>query len=127
MSRKPARKPKNEPSPPAREDNPHWLLTNPTGARPEPPIKTKKSALPLRGIEWPDFERLCRRMALLSGQVADARVYGGPGHAQQGIDILVRMQDGTFEVWQSKRYTKFGPRDVTNAVELFLQHGWAKQ
>lgn len=127
MSKKPARKPKKETSPPVREANPHWLTTDPTGARPDPPVKTKKGALPLPGIEWPDFERLCRRMALLSGEVADARVYGSPGHAQQGIDILVRLHDGTFEVWQTKRYATFGPRDITKAVDYFLQHEWAKQ
>lgn len=127
MSKKAARKPKTAVSPPVREDNPHWLMADPTGARPDPPVKTKKSALPLHSIEWPDFERLCRRMALLSGEVADARVYGTSGHAQQGIDILVRMQDGLFEVWQSKRHATFGPSNVTKAIDYFLAHEWAKK
>src|SRR5437899_237133 len=112
MSKRPVRKPK-EAAPAVREDNPYWLTTDPIGAPPAPPVNTKKGSLPLSDIEWPDFERLCRRLALLSGSVKAAYVYGGPGHAQHGIDILVCTTDGSFEVWQSKRYQKFKALDVS--------------
>ena len=50
-----------------------------------------------------------------------------PGQAQFGIDILVRVTDGTFEVWQTKRYRRFTPADVREAIRLFLKHKWAEQ
>jgi hypothetical protein len=52
---------------------------------------------------------------------------GSTGHAQLGIDILVRKKDGTYEVWQSKRNQKFGPANIRAAVEIFLKHEWADQ
>jgi hypothetical protein len=33
------------------------------------------------------------------------RYYSNQGYSQLGTDILVRMKDGTLEVWQSKRHT----------------------
>ncbi|WP_291846461.1 hypothetical protein [Bradyrhizobium sp.] len=127
MSKKPARKPKPNALLPDREENPRWLTADPVGARPAPPIQAKVDALPLLGIPWENFERLCRKLAERGGTVEKAWCYGGPGHAQRGIDVLVRMKDGTFEVWQSKRHKKFGPIQVKNAINYFLQHEWAAQ
>ncbi|MBR0840481.1 NACHT domain-containing protein [Bradyrhizobium liaoningense] len=127
MSKNPTQKPKKKPSPALREENPRWLTADPVGARPAPPIQTKADALPLLGIPWQNFERLCRKLAERSGAVEKAWCYGGPGHAQRGIDVLVRMKDGTYEVWQSKRHKKFGPAQVMSAVNYFLKHDWAEK
>ncbi|MCK1354229.1 NACHT domain-containing protein [Bradyrhizobium sp. CW7] len=126
MSKKPAREPKKKPAP-LRDENPRWLTSDPVGARPAPPIQAKVDALPFLGIPWENFERLCRKLAERGGAVEKAWCYGGPGHAQRGIDVLVRMKDGTFEVWQSKRHKKFGPTQVKSAVDYFLKHEWAEK
>src|SRR5216684_3780040 len=127
MSKKPARKPKKEPSPPVREDDPRWLTEDPTGEPADPPIQPKANELPLLGMRWENFERLCRTLAERNGAVEKAWCYGSQGHSQLGIDVLVRMKDGTFEVWQSKRHKKFGATQVKNAVDYFLQHEWSRQ
>ncbi|MGY4399277.1 NACHT domain-containing protein [Bradyrhizobium sp. USDA 3315] len=125
--KKPVRKPKKGAPSLSREENPRWLTTIPTGPKPAPPIRAKAHALPLLGMPWEDFERLCRKLAERDGAVEKAWCYGGPGQAQRGIDILVRMKDGAFEVWQSKRHKKFGNAQVKKAVDYFLEHEWAGQ
>jgi NACHT domain len=112
-------------TPLTREENPRWLTADPKGRRPTPPANTKVAALPLLEIGWENFERLCRRLAERSGDVEKAWGYGTPGQTQFGIDILVRLNDGTIEVWQSKRHKRFGAADVKTALALFLSHDFA--
>jgi hypothetical protein len=50
--------------------------------------------------------------------------YGRPGQAQGGIDILVRVSGGGYEVWQAKRRRQMAPAQVRTAIELFLSHEW---
>jgi hypothetical protein len=118
---------KEQNAPNSREENPAWLVAAPSGDAPQPPIKDAVNNLPLLGIRWDNFERLCRRLSERSGDVETSWCYGGHGHTQLGIDVLVRMKDGSYEVWQSKRHQTFGAADVSAAVEYFLQHDWAKQ
>lgn len=110
---------------PPPQGDPGWLLSDPEGAAPPPPVQSRASALPFDGMEWKDFERLCRRLAERIGEVEQAWAYGTSGQAQFGIDILVRLTDGTFEVWQTKRYRNFKPANVRAAVALFMTHKWA--
>jgi hypothetical protein len=84
--------------------NPGWLREEPDGKAPDPPVQTQASLLPFRGLTWEDFERLCLRLSERGAEVEAAWAYGRSGHAQHGIDVLVRMPDDTFHVWQSKRY-----------------------
>ena len=112
---------------PVPQDNPAWLLTDPVGAAPPPPVQSRASKLPFESLAWENFERLCRRLAECRGNVEQAQAYGTPGQAQFGIDILVRLTDGTFEVWQTKRHREFHPSDVREATRLFLKHKWAAQ
>jgi hypothetical protein len=112
---------------PLPQQDPKWLLSDPEGAAPPPPVHSRANALPFLGLGWRDFERLCRRLAECGGEVEAAQAYGTTGQAQFGIDILVRLRDGTFEVWQSKRHQKFRAADVRQAVRLFLKHKWAAQ
>src|SRR5450631_2797111 len=110
-----------------REENPAWLVEEPTGPRPTLPVTPLMATLNFLGLGWPDFERLCRRLAARSGDVVASWAYGSQGHKQLGIDILVRKKDGTFEAWQSKRYQSFGPAAVREAIKVFLEADWAKE
>jgi hypothetical protein len=109
------------------QENPEWLLSDPEGAAPPPPVQSRANSLPFEAMDWKNFERLCRRLAECGGKVEQAWAYGKPGQAQFGIDILVRLTDGNFEVWQTKRYRNFKPANVRAAIRLFLKHKWAAQ
>ena len=115
---------KATPAPSEIEENPDWLHSDPEGAAPSPPTVTRGQNLPFTELEWRDFERLCRRLALRRGVVEHALAYGTPGQAQYGIDILVRFADGAYEVWQTKRYKAMQPAQLKAAVSLFLSHRW---
>jgi hypothetical protein len=92
-----------------------------------PPVQTKAQVLPLEKLSWENFERLCYRLAVRSGDAIDARIYGVPGQLQMGIDVLVRVADaGKYVAWQCKRYKKFTPADLKAAVDEFLRHDWVK-
>jgi len=97
---------------PTVEEDPDWLLHDPEGSIPPPPVVTRPTKLPFTKLQWRDFERLCRRLAERNGNVEHVLSYGTPGQAQFGIDILVRLADGTYEVWQTKRYRRIEPADV---------------
>ncbi len=112
---------------PVPQENPEWLLSDPEGAAPPPPVQSRASTLPFEAMDWKNFERLCRRLAECSDKVERAQAYGTTGQAQFGIDILVRLTDGTFEVWQTKRHRNIKPADVSAAIRLFLKHKWAAQ
>ena len=107
------------------EENPNWSASPPGGIRVPPPVKTKDHKLPLLGIPWEDFERLCRRLAQTSGKVEQAWCYGSQGYKQLGIDILVLRKDGEYETWQSKRHKKFSAKAISSALEHFSKHKWA--
>ncbi|GAA5037655.1 hypothetical protein GCM10025738_25980 [Microbacterium fluvii] len=46
-------------------------------------------------------------------------LYGNPGQAQQGIDILAVDAHGSWTALQSKKYVKFTTTDLRKAVETF--------
>lgn len=112
---------------PAPSENPAWLQEDPVGDAVSFPVRTRPSLLPLRELTWEDFERLCLQLSERGAQVEAAWSYGKSGHAQYGIDVLVRVANGAFHVWQSKRYAKLSARAVNEAIDLFLKHKWAKQ
>src|SRR5579859_1182920 len=99
-----AKKRKNEPL--VTEENPPWLTAPPDGPPPPPPVVSRAAQLPFSELEWRNFERMCRLFVERSGSVERVHAYGTPGQAQGGIDILVRLTDGSYEVWQTKRYRK---------------------
>ncbi|RWK43755.1 hypothetical protein [Mesorhizobium sp.] len=90
-------------------------------------MNTRGDRLSFLELSWEDFERLCRRLAEASGDVECAWAYGARGQKQYGIDLLVRRTDGTYEVWQTKRYKKATATDVKAALEIFLTHPWAEK
>jgi hypothetical protein len=111
---------------PARVENPAWLSSDPVGG-PPPPVTTRPAALPFLELGWENFERLCYRLAQADGAVEKAWSYGTSGYGQLGIDILVRMKDGSFEAWQSKRHKTFGVAALKEAARVFVNAAWAKQ
>ena len=111
---------------PRRVENPAWLLSAPTGDEPKPPTVTRPSELPFLALGWENFEKLCRWLADASGKVEKAWAYGTSGYGQLGIDVLVRVKDGSFQAWQSKRHKKFGVANLEGAVDAFLNADWAK-
>jgi hypothetical protein len=108
-------------------ENPDWLRTGPTGAAPNPPVQSRSDALPFGGLSWENFERLCVRLAGLGATVEAAWAYGKTGHAQHGIDVLVRLADGTYHVWQSKRHKGISKAKIKNAVDFFLKRKWSRE
>jgi NACHT domain len=105
---------------------PSWVLEPPSGPGPALPVITRHQLLPFSHLTWPDFERLCLRLATLEGNPEHWQLYGTAGQAQGGIDIFVRRAapDG-YAVWQSKRHRSFSAAKVRQAVETFLAGVWA--
>lgn len=112
---------------PSRQENPKWLTAKPSKEAVRPPVNTRGDRLPFFELSWENFERLCRRLAEAGGDVERAWAYGTRGQKQYGIDLLVRRSDGTYEVWQTKRYKTAKATDVTAALEIFLKHPWAEK
>jgi hypothetical protein len=108
-------------------ENPAWLREDPIGNAVRLPVRTRPSLLPFHELTWEDFERLCLRLSERGARAEAAWSYGSSGHTQHGIDVLVRIADGVFHVWQSKRYKKISKGAVKEAVGFFLKHKWAKQ
>jgi hypothetical protein len=108
-------------------ENPAWPREEPVGNAISLPVRTRPSLLPFHELTSEDFERLCLRLSERGARVEAAWSYGKSGHTQHGIDVLVRVADDIFHVWQSKRYKKISKRTVNEAVDFFLKHKWAKQ
>jgi len=80
--------------------------------------------LPFRDLGWERFEKLCYRLARLEHDVEDPRGYGVPGQADRGVDILARRVDGRYVAYQCKDYRRLRPRDIEDAVTVFLENRW---
>ena len=80
------------------------------------PVRSRIGYLPLGELTPSEFERFTDY--LISAYYRDARVTrgGGPGHAQQGADILVHTPDGT-KLFQCKRKLQFGPARMKAVAE----------
>lgn len=107
---------------------PSWLLEPPDGSKPNPPVETRGQALPLGELSWQDFERLILRLVRREGEVIECAIYGTPGQAQSGIDILANhLEQATSRVCcQCKKVVEFSPADIATAVDKFLSGKWAQ-
>ena len=102
-------------------------LELPPGAPPVT-VVTRLQTLPFWDLRWDDFEKLCLRLARSDHEVEDARRYGVPGQDQYGIDLFARRAGtGVYTVYQCKKVERFGPSDITAAVDDFLDGPWADQ
>lgn len=75
--------------------------------------------LPLEVLPWPDFESLQWRVLRDVEGLRHAQIYGDPGQAQYGLDIVAEAADGSGVALQSKRVKQFGPAKLTAAVDAF--------
>jgi hypothetical protein len=75
--------------------------------------------LPLEVLSWPDFESLQWRILRDVEGLRHAQIYGDPGQAQLGLDIVAVAADDSGVALQSKRVEQFGPAKITAAVAAF--------
>lgn len=108
---------------------PTWLDCPPVGNIPSPPVETRAQGLPFNDLTWQNFERLILRLVRCEGTLLDCDIYGTPGQAQDGIDVLATPEaDPTKRIcYQSKKVEEFGASDIRNAVDAFLSGRWAGQ
>ena len=104
---------------------PAWLEARPTGTV-DPPVNTRTQELPFGQLEWVDFERLVVRLVRQQETIVDCALYGEPGQAQEGIDILAHRRGAEKAVcYQCKKVDALSPALIANAVEKFLENSWA--
>lgn len=106
---------------------PSWLHAPPDGPEPRPPVETRGQVLPFVELSWPDFERLILRLVGREGEIDECSVYGTPGQAQDGLDVLATHREhGNLRVcYQCKKVATFGPGDIVAAIDKFLSGKWA--
>lgn len=108
---------------------PVWLYTLPDGPSPRPPVVTREQTLPFGELSWANFERLIVRLVRREGDIVECSLYGTPGQAQEGLDILASHRDDMKlrVCYQCKKVTQFGPADIVAAVDSFLSGSWAEK
>lgn len=84
-----------------------------------PPIRQKIEGLPFNQLGWEDFERLLQRVLQDIEGLRDVVIYGKPGQAQHGIDIVASTVDQTKVALQSKKYEKFTAAHLRDIVDKF--------
>lgn len=93
----------------------------PLDRQPPPPVVSRRQTLPFGDLPWEYFERLCVQAVHVRDGATDARLFGGKGEDQGGIDVYTRMPDGTRCVYQVRRVEFFGPADLRSALDHFLR------
>lgn len=108
--------------------NASYLTEMPDSVEAMPPVpKTSLQLLPMASLTPSNLERLCLRLGEKEGDVEYAGVYGVPGQAQDGIDVLVRTPDGKSRLIQSRRIKEVRRAGLHDAVTDFLKGKWAKK
>lgn len=102
--------------------NTSWSTSPPEGKFPSPPINSNLQTLPYSELTWENFERLIRRLVEREATVSQCWLYGTPGQAQFGLDILAlgKNVNDKFSCYQCKRVKDFTDRDITQAVDKFI-------
>ncbi len=105
---------------------PAWLHA-PPGQLDRPPVITRAQGLPFDQLTWPDFERLILRVVASDREVLDCRLYGEPGQAQHGIDLLAARitSPGEQACFQCKKVEIFSATDIHAAIKKFEEGPWA--
>lgn len=85
------------------------------------PIVGKLELLPFDGLTWENFERLQWRVLHDVEGLRNAALYGDPGQAQFGLDIVALAADGSGVALQSKKYARFGAGELRAAVKKFRE------
>ncbi len=91
-------------------------LLEAAGYIPESTTSSFAQPFPLHALSPENFERFCHQ--LLSGLYPEARVHrmGGPGHAQGGADLELRLRGGQILSFQCKRHSAFGAAKLQAAI-----------
>ncbi|NRD57695.1 hypothetical protein [Corallococcus exiguus] len=84
---------------------------------PKPPVLTRPELLPLKDLDWDDFEAFCCELLNLSQSGFTFVNFGKRGDAQQGIDLLGKDEDGTCWVAQCKRVSEFTANHAKEALK----------
>jgi len=84
------------------------------------PIDPQQKFLPTNEMDWPDFERLLVRVAREVEGLRQVRLYGTPGQAQQGLDLVGIQVPATVVGVQGKKYQKFTAAHLKKAAAKFL-------
>jgi hypothetical protein len=101
---------------------PPELLEPPRGGFPLGPVATAEQLLPFGKLAWENFERLCLRLARVSGEeLRRARLYGEGGQLQYGIDFYAALPSGRYASYQCKRIENVAPSDIKAAVDEFTK------
>ncbi|MGV9978009.1 hypothetical protein ACWDUH_10045 [Micromonospora wenchangensis] len=96
------------------------LYQNPSQVTPARVIG-KLKVLPLDDLSWEDFERIQWRILRDVEGLRYAQIYGERGQAQEGLDVVALAPDGGGVGLQSKKYQRFGPADLKDAVKKFRE------
>lgn len=99
-------------------------LLEPPGQLGTPPVVTRPQRLAIGSFSPVDFERLCYRLALLDGEVEHCQIYGIPGQAQDGVDIIVRRYNGLRVIQCKRRSGSLRVSDLVSAVDTFIAGKW---
>lgn len=107
---------------------PAWLYVAPVRLD-RPPVITRVQGLPFDQLSWPDFERLVLRVVASDREVLDCRLYGEPGQAQHGIDLLAARiaSPGEYACFQCKKVETFSATDIHAAIKKFEEGPWVTQ
>lgn len=81
------------------------------------PVRPLTRALPLDELTEERFEDLLTDVMATLHQDGHASRYGGRGHKQHGIDILVTADGTNLATGQCKRHREFGPAAVERAID----------
>jgi len=76
--------------------------------------------LPTHEMTWPNFESLLKRVSREIQGLRVVRLYGVPGQAQEGIDLVGINPAGENEAVQGKKYQAFTVGDLDKAVGKYL-------
>lgn len=88
-------------------------------------VPTQNPTLPLADIEPEAFERLCAEMIDMLPTHSSVHIYGRRGQRQHGLDIVAfdsrrsSSVDARTHVYQVKRYQRFTPTDLRDAVDVY--------
>lgn len=81
-----------------------------------PPVRPLSRVLPLGELTEERFEDLLTEVIATLHPNGHASRYGGRGHKQHGIDLLVTADGTNIATGQCKRHREFGPAAVKKAV-----------
>ncbi len=81
------------------------------------PVRPRVTTLPLAELPFDRFEQFSADLAHQLHPDCKVHRYGGAGHKQYGVDIVVQKGNIYYKAYQCKRHTQFGPADVKKAVK----------